>query len=243
MQLAFGSGSLWGVPSGSNPTPSRFGVLQNAGIDFTRTSKPLFGLNQLPVAVGVGAMQVKGKAAQGRFSGRQVNDLFFGGTSATGQTLSVDGEAGTIPGTPFQITVANSGTFGIDLGVVNSSTGVPLTRVASSPATGQYSVSAGVYTFAAADTTLAMKLSYTYTTTGGQTVTLSNQAMGIGQTFKVVIATNFNGNKSTFTMNAAVAVKWAIATQLEDFTKPDLEFDCYADSTDTLGTISFAEVN
>ena len=35
-------------------------------------------------------------------------------------------------------------------------------EVASGPTTGQYSVSAGVYTFAAADTLLGVLISYTY---------------------------------------------------------------------------------
>ncbi len=70
-------------------------------------------------------------------------------------------ETGTIPATPFQITAAQvQGTWGQDDGLtINGVAGVP---VASSPATGQYSVAAGVYTFAAADTGKAVVMNYSY---------------------------------------------------------------------------------
>ncbi len=74
--------------------------------------------------------------------------------------VEVLNEAGTIPTTPFQITVAGAATFLGDLGVTHL--GVPLTRVPSGPATGQYSVNeaTGVYTFAAADVGNVLAISY-----------------------------------------------------------------------------------
>jgi hypothetical protein len=246
MQLSFASGAAWGIPSGSNPTPSRLRQLQDWSLDFTRTTKQLYSLNQMPNAIGVATMQIKGKAKLAQLSGRMANDLFFSGTSAVGQTSTQINEGPTpIPTTPFQITVVNAATWTQDLGVINSATGVPMTRVASAPAAGQYSVALGVYTFASADNVsgVSVKISYNWTTTGGQTVTVPNQAMGIGATFKSVLSTTYNGLGSTWTLNASIATKFAVATQLEDFMKPDFEWDAYTDSTDTLGTISFAELN
>jgi len=43
---------------------------------------------------------------------------------------------------------------------------LPLTKAASAPAAGQYSVAAGVYTFNSADANKAVLISYTYTITG-----------------------------------------------------------------------------
>ena len=85
---------------------------------------------------------------------------------ATGQPLErvtatdVDDEMGTVPATPYQITVAGSATFLADRGVTHL--GTPMTRVPSGPTTGQYAVNeaTGVYTFAAADTTFAVLISY-----------------------------------------------------------------------------------
>jgi Phage gp6-like head-tail connector protein len=75
----------------------------------------------------------------------------------------VQNEAQTIPGTPYQVTVeAPYGNFAVDQGV-NFTGGAALTKVASAPAAGQYSVdAAGKYTFAAADTAKPVQISYSF---------------------------------------------------------------------------------
>lgn len=75
----------------------------------------------------------------------------------------VTGEAQTVPATPGPYTVAVNaplGAWGSDSGVTYALTGLPLLPVASSPAQGQYSVAAGVYTFNAADQGAAVLISY-----------------------------------------------------------------------------------
>jgi len=129
----------------------------------------------------------------------------------------------------------------LDLGVTYATTGLPLTRVASAPAVGQYSVSSGVYTFAAADASAAMKLSYTYTSTGGSTDTISNQAMGVAPTFKTILSMPYNSQKFTLTLNACVASSVSLNTSLEDFMKQPMEYGAFVDSSGTLGAMSFAE--
>lgn len=245
-QLVFGSGSVWGINSIANPTPARFGVTQEISVDFTATTKPIFGQNNLPFSVAKASLQTKGKIIFGQFCGRVINELFFGATASAGQSLAIDSEAGTIPGTPYQITVANGATFQTDLGVVGVVSGLPLTRVASAPATGQYSLNTttGVYTFAAADTTLAVRISYTYTTaSGGQSFAIAQQAMGVAATFKTVIAMLYNSQKATITLNACVSSKLSFATKLEDFTKPEFDFEAFADGSGNLGTIAVAEAS
>lgn len=244
MQLGFGSGALWGIKAGSNQTPARFGILQNCGVDFKANSKALYGTNQFPVAVARGAVSVTGKANLAQFTARFFNDIFFGSTSAAtaATTIVVDNEAGTIPGTPYAITVSNSATWVTDLGVIYKATGLPLTRVASGPAAGQYSVSAGVYTFAAADTTLLVKISYTYTASSGATLTISNAAMGVAPTYKTVLSSPYNSQDMVITLNACVADGLSINTALEDFAKQDFSFSAFTDSSDVLGTICFSEV-
>lgn len=68
----------------------------------------------------------------------------------------------SIPTTPYQYTVLQAGTFLSDGGVMFSTTSIPLTLVASSPTTGQYSVAAGVYTFAAADVGKGIAITYSF---------------------------------------------------------------------------------
>lgn len=245
-QYIFGSGSVWAANNIANPTPVRFGTSQNISLDFSANSKPLFGQNQLPVSVARGAVSVSGKITFAEIVGRIINELFFGGSNASGQIAVIDNESGSIPGTPYQITVANGATFNTDLGVIDATTGVPYVRVSSSPATGQYSVNTttGVYTFASADTTKTVKISYSYGVTGsGEKLTINNVAMGQAATFKTVMNFPYAGKKASFTLNACVASKFSFASQLEDFMKPQFDFDAFTDGSDTLGVISVADVS
>jgi hypothetical protein len=74
----------------------------------------------------------------------------------------VQGEAQTVPGSPYAVAVnAPNGNWAVDQGVTYA-TGAALTRVSGSPAVGQYSVAAGVYTFNAGDASAAVLISYSY---------------------------------------------------------------------------------
>jgi hypothetical protein len=76
--------------------------------------------------------------------------------------FAVQNEAQTIPGTPFQVAVnAPNGNWAVDQGVTYAN-GTLLTPVSANPAQGQYSVAAGVYTFAAADSGQGVLISYSY---------------------------------------------------------------------------------
>lgn len=243
-QLVFGAGAMWGVLAGATPTPKRFGVLQDVNLDFNAATKSLIGQNNLPFAVARGVITTKGKANFGQFNGGVINDLFFGQTATTGQIAAVDNETGAVPGSvSYTVTVANSATWQTDLGVIYGATGLPLTRVASAPTVGQYSVAAGVYTFAAADANASVYISYTYTISGsGQKFTIAQQAMGTTPTFKTVVSLPYNGQKMSVTLNSCIANKFSFATKTEDFAKPSFDFEAFADSAGNLGTFSFAEV-
>ncbi len=243
-QVNFGSGNMVGIPSGANPTPAQFGVLQSVDIEFSGALKELFGQNQYPVSVARAAQKITGKAAQAQINARMFNALFFGGTLASGTAglQQATNEAGTIPTTPYQVTVTNSATFGQDLGVKFAATGVQLVRVASSPATGQYSVSAGVYTFAAADTTLGVLISYTYSVTSGASkITITNGLMGAAPTFQINLANTYNSQVINLQLNACVSNKLTFPFKNQDFTLTDFEFEAYADASNTVGTITTSE--
>lgn len=249
-QYAFGSGALWGTATATNPTPSRFGGLQECSIDFSANVKELYGQYQFPLTVARGTVKVAGKAKFGQIQGRIFNDLFFSGTSSTGQILVSDNEEGLIPASSsYVVTVANSTTWTVDLGVRYAATGIPMTRVASAPTIGQYTVAAGVYTFATADASTAVQISYEYTqSTSGQTITVSNQLLGVAPVFQPVmkqVYTNPAGVSQQFVMSMAAATssKLSFDTKLEDFMQPELDFSCFCNSANVLGTISLAEVN
>ena len=107
-----------------------------------------------------------------------------------------------------------------------------------------HSVSAaGVYTFAAADTGKAMKINYTYTVAAsGYKTTISNQLIGAAPKFKVVLNDIYEGKNLTVVLNACTSSKLQIATKLEDFIIPEIDFEAMADASNTIGTISIDDL-
>jgi hypothetical protein len=237
----FGAGALWGTPltdaSGNaiaNPSPILFGTLQEVSVDISADVKELHGQNQFPEAIGRGKAKISCKAKNARINGALLNSIFFGQTmtsSIVGDVYDTTGAA--IPTTPFQITptVPSSGTWARDLGVRNAS-GDPMTRVASAPTTGQYSVAAGIYTFAAADTGLTVFISYNYTatSTSAKTSIVNNVAMGQAPTFRCDLLNAYNGLQTNLSLYSCVATKLGIATKLDDFLIPEFDFSAFADS-------------
>jgi hypothetical protein len=247
MQYEFGSGVAWGIPTiGVNgaavsaPTPVPFGVMQDISVDFAYSSKELYGLSQFPVAVGRGTAKVTGKAKVGRFQASLFN-LLFGETPADGEVNAVRNESATVTGNT--VTVANNATFQTDLGVIYGANGVPLTRGAVA-ANGIYAAPGnGVYNFGAGDNNAAVKISYTYTKNAapGKVITLNNQLLGTSIFFKLVLQQSFQGKILCLTLNRCISTKLGIATKLEDFSIPEIDFSAMVDDSDVLGTISLAE--
>lgn len=248
----FGAGVLWGTPltdsSGAaiaNPTPVQFGALQDVSLDISFDVKMLHGPNQFPLAVGRGKGKISGKAKAAEINGSLLNSIVFGQTKTTGIIGDVWATTGTaIPGTPYQITpaVPGSGTWSKDLGVEDAN-GVPMTRVASAPATGQYSVAAGVYTFASADTTklVSINFQYTATSTTAPKSTIANVQMGYAPTFMADLYLPFNGKSMILTLNSCVATKLNLATKLDDFMIPEFDFEAFADASGNVGTWATTE--
>ena len=241
---AFGSGVLIGTPAGANPTPINFGLVQEVTIEESATLKELFGQNRRPLAVGAGTIKTTGKAKLARISALAFGNLFYGVAPVVGQTGAAIAELGTVPTTPFQITVANSATWSADLGVVFATTGLPLTRVASAPTTGQYSVTAGVYTFAAADTGKGMLISYNYGITAtGSKILINNPLLGATISFSANLyaidpTTNLALNLQLYN---CVSSKLSFGTKLEDFVYPELDFQCFVNAAGNLGQWNFPD--
>jgi len=249
----FGSGLLWGTPltdaSGAAiavPTPLLFGTLQNTEFDFKFEIKQLHGQNQFAVAVGRGKASVNGKSQLADIRAGFLETIVFGQAGTYADTSFVYDTVGTlIPGTPYQITptVPGSGTWAADEGVFDLSTGRQMTRVASAPATGQYTVSAGVYTFAAADTgkTVAINYKYNATSTTARKLTLSNLPMGYAPTFRADFFGPFQGKHACFTLNSCIAEGFKISPKNDDFSVPEIPFQAFADSAGVIGTMTFTE--
>ncbi len=252
-QFAFGSGNMWGYQTQdangnaiANLTPLKFGEVQDVGIDISRDVKLLYGQLQMPAAVGGGKMKIDVKAKFARIAGRVFSDLFFG-QAMTGGTLTGvqnDTTGATIPATPFTVTVVppSAGVWSRDLGVVDSN-GVSYVRVASAPTTGQYSVAAGVYTFAAADTGKQVFISYAYTATaaGAKSMTLQSLPMGYVPTFGMDLALTFGGKQMNWRFPNCVASKLSVDPKQDDFTENSLDISVFADAAGIVGYVYTSE--
>lgn len=255
MQLTFGAGEFFAVPlsdaSGNaivNPTPIRIGAMQEMSLDFSGDLKELYGSKQFALAVARGKVKTTGKFKGAQIHGAALNSLFFGTgvTAGTMHALSIDDVGAVIPATPFTITVTppNSGTMVDDLGVLDSNA-VPMTRVASAPATGQYSYATGVYTFATADTGKKVYISYrySYTLASAKRIALTNVAMGQTPTFKAYMQTVFQGKRALVMLESVSSTKLQLlSTKQDDFSVPSVDFSAQADASGTtLGDIYVQE--
>ncbi len=244
---SFGSGVLYGTRTDvANATPINFGLVQEVEIDETPTTKTLFGQFQRPLAIARGTIKTTGKAKVARISGLAMGSLFYGVTPVAGQVASMIAEAGSVATTTY---VAAQTTVVEDIGVIVASTGLPLIKVASAPAVGQYSVviSSGTATYTlntAEPGKSAILVSYTYTISGtGQKFTVSNQLLGTTPTFSAKFYTTFQGQAVSLQLNQCVSSKFTFKSALEDFVYPSFDFECFADPAGNVMTWSFTEAS
>lgn len=247
--FVFGPGFLIGTRTDiANSTPVNIGKANEFSLDFAFNQKELYGQYQFPLTVARGVAKVTGKVKAAVLSALAINNLMLGQTKATGQIMTVPEESGTIPAPsgPYTITVANSANFLTDLGVTFATTGLPLTKVASGPTTGQYSVSAGVYTFAAADASLGVKISYTYSLSGsGTKITINNLLLGDQPAVRLNYYSKYlqTGDIYNIQLNQVLLPKLSLGAKLEDFTMPEYDFSAFADASQVIGTLSFSEAS
>ena len=171
--------------------------------------------------------------------------------SATGAgsptvTLTVSaGVAGTV-------TVTNAATYLLDLGVRIHSTGVPMLRVTGTPTlTGTYSVvqiggGKGIYTFSVADSggDLAETVDTSYLSavaSTGVTQAITNQLMGYQPVCSFAFRQSFLGQEVIVFLYAGVIGKMMMASKNDDYTIPEIDFECFADASGRVVNIYAAE--
>ena len=136
-------------------------------------------------------------------AGAAAADLYVTLVSGSGTSWVVSAAGGTTVTTAVvttypSFTVTNSATYTADLGVVNASTGAPYTPQAPSLlATGNYVPALGVYNFAAVDAAASVLISYSYTVTSGNTITVPNLIQGSVGIFSFIYQGQYGGRKAT----------------------------------------------
>lgn len=249
----FGSGIMWGTPTQDAtgaavavPTPLIFGTMQDSELEFKFELKQLHGSNQFAVAVGRGKGTVSGKCKMADLRARFLETVIFGQAGSAGVEGAVyDTVGAAVPTTPFQITptVPASGTWSADMGVIDASTGREMVRVSSAPATGQYSVAAGVYTFAAADVAKVVYISFRYTATStvARKMELRNLPMGYAPTFRADFYGPYLGKSAVLTLNQCIADGFKMPNKNDDFSIPEFGFMSFANAAGVIGTLALSE--
>lgn len=223
------------------PQPYRLGILQDISTDFSFEAKPLYGAYSLPVDRGRGKAKLAFSAKMADINAAALAALHFGITPSSGYKAAAIDVAASVPsGSPYTVTptVPGSGTWLTDLGVRDTS-GNAFTRVASAPTTGQYTVSAGVYTFAAADANKALLFTFEYSVAStGTTMSLSNQLMGYSPSFQAMLFNDTKGSKLAIKLTNCQSDQLALPFKNDDFSIADFKWEALDDGTGTAGYVS-----
>lgn len=254
MQLIFGIGALWGQRTDVAAIGTdQFAILQDNTIDFSFELKELYSQQQFPVDIARGKGKISGKAKMARVFAALYADLFFGATVALNTENNVsENETGTVPNAPpYNIVVAHAGTpFVSDLGVYyNSGASIgkrlTYTSVTAPASAGLYYVSAGTYTFSAADANTQMSISYVFTDTSGKEITLTNNFMGYTPTFQATFyqqrATQGSSGQLTLLLVECVSSHLSFPSRIDDYGIPDFDFMAFSNQAGSIGSLSSSE--
>jgi hypothetical protein len=161
------------------------------------------------------------------------NDLFFGQPmGANTISVALDELVTTIAGAN---NVANKAAFVADWGVryaAGAKAGQPLTAITGTAGVGQYTVTAGAYTFGDPVGTQVI-ISYTYTPAAGSGTQLNikNQLMGFAPTIQILLETVYNSNQFSVLLYSCVASKLSFTTKQEDFIVPEFDFEAFSNAS------------
>jgi hypothetical protein len=251
----FGAGVLFATPSydGSGnaiaiASPVQFGIVQDVTIEDSAENKELYGALQYPVDIGRGKSKLMIKVKQAFVNAELFNSIYYGQTLTAAYDALYGDQAGTsltasiaiTPTAPF----GGTSTFVADLGVADGN-GVPFTRVASSPTSGQYSLSGATYTFSAIDVNKTAYISYQYSNStnpaAGKFLSIVNLQMGQVPVFSAQFFVKRNGRTMWRKFPQCVATKLSMDFKNDDFVIPDMEISCFADSNNVIQQFSFTE--
>lgn len=232
--------------------PGFFGTITDVNVDFDRKIETLLGQYNVAVAVAGAELKISGKAKNARFQANILNNFFLGTnlqSAQAGQMLELAiAETHVVPASvAFVVTVTNSTGWTEDLGVFYNTGGVQLVPSGPLTAAGQYTYTAGVYTFFSLDAGASVNIYYNYTVavSGASELSLTNSLMGPVPTFEMNIKESFNyfgTNKNIIIkLNQCVAPKLAWPFANSKFSMQEFDFQAFADINNNIGTISITE--
>lgn len=253
--ITFGAGIMIGTQTYDGngnavavPTPIQFGILQEVTPDESFELKKLYGQYKFPVAVGQGKGTMSLKAKLANISAELHNTFMYGLSLASTYEAIYDDQTGTLITTALGeiITPTLNGTALADLGVVSAVNGVPYTRVATAPTSGQYGYQSGTgaWFFSAVDAGKKVFIDYAYgnsAITTGKNLVLTNQLMGLQPVFAVDLQTRYLGKTLYIHYPQVVATKLSRSWKNDDFTIYDLEMEAFADVNGVVADMYYYE--
>ena len=248
-QPLFGTGLATLTPNLTGTvTPIVVAVLQDISVDFSGKMIDLMGNLQASVDKARGEVKLSGKFKTGYFAGGLISAILAGSSSAVGSTQPVYAEQFTLAAGTYTTVKGALTVVGGDLGVFDVTANKFLTAVASAPATGQYvpPTSSGVYTFAAADNTHIMQVSYMYTAAAvGTTIQYNNQMMGTNTTFGFRLFNLYQAAAGGANIASPAGIylpvvsipKLSLAFKNTGFMEKSVDFECSANAAGQLVTL------
>ena len=257
----FGPGILIATRTDTSPGIAvNVGFVQEFSIDFTGTTKQLYGQYQFPLVAARGTIKATGKFKCGVNSGLAANNLFYGASFSTAAAnliaWTIDSTYTVSSGSTTALQVGSSLTFDADLGVKNVASGLPFQRVSTgSESSGKYSIttgSPGLYNFVSADTSVTggLNLKITYTAqnapAGSQSLLYTNQLIGFTPTFQLDYYTNLNQPSAKpfiIRVYSAILDKEVMNFKLEDFMNPEFDFSLFANASNQVFNKVYPEIS
>ena len=222
----FGLGYIAAIPTGATPTPLIFGLLKDISIDFSIALKEIHGQYRYPVAVGEAEGKITGKIGTASILGNTLAAI-AGGSAVTGCVIGSPGETFTIPTSPYTCVVSQSANFSADYGVLDLTSGIQMTRAASSPgAINEYAVTAGSYVFYSTAAAHVVLITYSYTAAAaGKTSTILNTPMGIATAYNLVaFGPGTSANIFGLSFPTVHIGKLGMALKVGDWTDHNMDF-------------------
>jgi hypothetical protein len=248
----FGPGFLSALPSAGWSaaaaldvlTPITFAVVESVNLEFAVKLKELYGQSVYPISAGASTGKLTGKIKISSISAAIMAELMWGSPASASGVTVVQYAPNLIPAsTPWTVTPTTPAAT-IDLGVFYQT--VPtgsfqkqFARVPSAPAAGQYSYATGVYTFATADASTNILISYEGAGASNSVWTIPNPMSGQPPMFQLNFGGFWAGMPYLFTFPMCFSDKLSFITKVNDYVGTELDMEVFSGTeTGTLGTAS-----
>ena len=233
--INFNAGDVWvKESSGANPKTFKAAKLISASVDIEGSPVELETNREFAEDVASGRKKITGQIVIGEFQPAFKKAHF--GSGGVAETTGYE-EMVTLseaPGVDNTITATGGGPIE-DFGVRNASTRAEFVRVASAPATGQYSVNetTGAYTTAAADQAVVLEVTYAKAVAGsGTTLEFTNDTMGAAPLYKFRLWSTYRTNGVGLYLPAVVFLGMGMPFTSGEHSRPTIRFQAVGSPTE-----------